>query len=110
MSSTPVVRVAIVTGAAQGIGRAIALRLAHEGLNVVVNDLPSREKELKDLVAAMEATKHKGVYVMGDISREADVQKLIDVAVADFGGVDVVSLPPKLNLLPLITQRHGYFV
>lgn len=89
--SSPSVRVAIVTGAAQGIGRAIALRLARDGLNVIVNDLPSRQKQLEELVTAIEATKQKAAIVVGDISCEADVQKLTDVAIAEFGGVDVVS-------------------
>jgi short chain dehydrogenase len=104
--SSPSVRVAIVTGAAQGIGRAIALRLAHDGLNVIVNDLPSREKQLEELVTAIEVTKQKGSFVTGDISCETDVQKLIDVAVAEFGGVDVVS--PMWFLLPLRQSTKMY--
>lgn len=89
--SSPSVRVAIVTGAAQGIGRAIALRLARDGLNVIVNDLPSQQKQLEELVTAIEATQQKAAIVVGDISCEADVQKLTDIAIAEFGGVDVVS-------------------
>jgi NAD(P)-dependent dehydrogenase (short-subunit alcohol dehydrogenase family) len=89
--STPTVKVAIVTGAAQGIGRAISLRLAHDGLNVVVNDIPSKQEQLEKLVAEINATQQKGVYVVGDVSCEADVRKLVDAAVAEFGGLDVVS-------------------
>ncbi|KAF8499497.1 NAD-P-binding protein [Gautieria morchelliformis] len=88
--SIPPVKVAIVTGAAQGIGRAIALRLAHDGLNVVINDIPPKKEQLENLVVEINATQHKAVYVIGDISCEADVQKLIQVAVAQFGGVDVM--------------------
>ena len=89
--STPSVKVAIVTGAAQGIGRAIALRLARDGLNLLVNDLPSREMQLEELVLEIGATQQKALSVTGDASCEADVQRLIDAAVAQFGGVDVVS-------------------
>lgn len=91
MSTPSVIKVAIVTGPAQGIGRAVALRLAQDGLSVVVNDLPSQEKQLEALVQEIVGTKEKALFVTGDISCEADVQQLIDITVAHFGGVDVVS-------------------
>jgi NAD(P)-dependent dehydrogenase (short-subunit alcohol dehydrogenase family) len=90
--STP--RVAIVTGAARGIGKAIALRLAHDGLDVVVNDIPSKAKELEALVTEICAKNRKSLAVVGDVSQETDVQRLVDTAVTELGGLDVVRYFP----------------
>ncbi|KAF8591341.1 NAD(P)-binding protein [Ramaria rubella] len=86
--STP--RVAVVTGAAQGIGKAIALRLAQDGFDVVVNDVASKTQKLEEVVTEICAANQKGVAVTGDMSSEADVQKLVDATVASLGGLDVM--------------------
>lgn len=93
MSSTlaPSVRVAIVTGAAQGIGKAIALRLARDGHNVVVNDLPSKEKQLQSVVVEIENLGRKGLSVLGDASNEESVANLIKTTVMRLGSLDIVS-------------------
>ncbi|KAF8591737.1 acetoin reductase family protein [Ramaria rubella] len=83
-------QVAIVTGAAQGIGKAIALRLAHDGFDVVVNDIPSKAEQLEGVLAEICATTQKGLVVTGDVSLETDVQKLVDATVTCFGGLDVM--------------------
>lgn len=84
-------RVAIVTGAAQGIGRAIALRLARDGLHITVNDIPSKSKELQDVVYEIENLGQKGLSVPGDASEEDFVKNLVDITVEKLGSLDVVS-------------------
>jgi len=83
-------RVAVVTGACHGIGRAIALRLAEDGLDLVVSDLPKAADALKALVSELTAKGRKSIGVVGDPSQEVDVQKIVDTAVNELGGLDVM--------------------
>jgi NAD(P)-dependent dehydrogenase (short-subunit alcohol dehydrogenase family) len=91
-------RVAIVTGASSGIGRGIALALAREGAKVVVADVqeePRRGKyhevdTVTPTVAEIEAAGGKGVFVKVDVSQEADVLRMIETAVREFGGLDIL--------------------
>lgn len=85
-------RIAIVTGAAQGIGYSIALRLAEDGLDVVVNDLPSKKERLEDVVKELESKGRRAVAIVGDVSVEADVKALVERTVEVLGGLDCVCL------------------
>ena len=90
--------VAVVTGAAQGIGRAIALRLATDGFNVVVSDLASKQDLLDTLVDEIKAKGGKALVQSTDVTKEDEIVKLVDRAVQELGGIDVVSvlvLPPQ---------------
>jgi NAD(P)-dependent dehydrogenase (short-subunit alcohol dehydrogenase family) len=88
MSTT---RIAIVTGAAAlGIGRGIALRLADDGLDVAVNDLPQKSGQLEELANEIRAKGRRTTVFCGDMSEEADVKALVDKVVADLGGLDVM--------------------
>jgi len=76
-------RVALVTGAGRGIGRAIALALAGEGFHVVVNDL--NPDELGETVAAVRALGAQAEPVIGDIADVARHDELLEQAAAAFG-------------------------
>jgi 3-oxoacyl-[acyl-carrier protein] reductase len=82
-------RVAIVTGASRGIGRAIALRLAQDGLAVVVN-YAGNEAAAKDVVGAIRAAGGTAVASRGDIGKPEDVERLFAEAREAFGRIDVV--------------------
>ncbi|KAF8519850.1 hypothetical protein JB92DRAFT_3094817 [Gautieria morchelliformis] len=84
-SPIPTQRAAIVTGAAQGIGRAIALRLAQDGYNMAVNDLSRSSAALETLSEEIRAKGRKAIAVYGDISKEEVVQTLVDQTLADLG-------------------------
>ncbi|MDP1839449.1 MAG: SDR family oxidoreductase [Reyranella sp.] len=80
-------KVAIVTGASSGIGRATARLFAQEGARVVV--AARRQAELDALVKEIEASGGQAVAVAGDVKDEAHAKALVDAAIARFGGLDI---------------------
>jgi len=80
-------RVAIVTGSARGIGRAIALKLAEVGATIVVNDI---SESVNSVVEEIKAMKQQGLAVVADVSSSPDVARLAETAVATFGKVDIL--------------------
>ena len=84
--------VAIVTGSSQGLGLAIALRLAEDGCDIIVNDLPSKHSAMKDAVQRIASNGARAMDVAADVSRENEVRNLIEVTVEKFGRLDIVSL------------------
>ncbi|KIJ36912.1 hypothetical protein M422DRAFT_781973 [Sphaerobolus stellatus SS14] len=83
-------QVAVVTAAAQGVGRAIALRLASDGLEVLVTDLFSRGEDLKALALEIQSKGRACIAVTGELSEEQDVGNLIEIAVRELGSVDIM--------------------
>ena len=93
-TTTPARRVAIITGAAEGIGRGIAQRLAHDGLDLGLFDLPRSQDRLEAL--AEQLRKEHGIRVMtvyGDVSQEVEVQRLVEIVVGELGSLWAVRLP-----------------
>ncbi|KAF8601073.1 NAD(P)-binding protein [Ceratobasidium sp. AG-I] len=83
-------RVGIVTGAAQGIGRAIALQLAKDGIDVTVNDILPNKDKLENLVAEIKALGREAIAITGDVSKEAEVKAMVKQTVDVLGGLDVM--------------------
>jgi 3-oxoacyl-[acyl-carrier protein] reductase len=81
-------KVAIVTGSARGLGAAMVARFAEEGAKVVVTDIQRERAE--ETAAALRAKGHAVHCVIGDITKAADVQRLVDETIATFGGVHVL--------------------
>lgn len=79
-------RVAIVTGAARGIGKAIALKLAQSGINVVVSDI--MEDAAKETAKELEAFGVQALAVKSDVANASDVTSLIKTTVDTFGSLD----------------------
>lgn len=83
-------RVAIITGAAQGIGEAIAIRLANEDINFTLLDVKGKEGQLENVVKQVEAKGRKAICIAGDVSVEEVVKNVVDKTVEVFGGLDIV--------------------
>jgi 3-oxoacyl-[acyl-carrier protein] reductase len=82
-------KIALVTGASRGIGRAIAVRLARAGAAVVIN-YASRAEDARKLVGAIEAAGGKALAVQADVGRVPDVVRLFDETLAHFGKLDIL--------------------
>ena len=81
-------KVAVVTGAAHGIGRAIALRFAAEGASLVANDL--NEAEVEAVVEKIKESRGQALGVKADVSRREEVDELLAACVRRFGQVDIL--------------------
>ncbi|MEB3272557.1 MAG: 3-oxoacyl-[acyl-carrier-protein] reductase [Prochlorothrix sp.] len=82
-------KVALVTGASRGIGRAIALALAEEGAKVVIN-YASSSGAADEVVAKIEAAGGEAIAVQADVSEEEQVERLFKAAIDRWGRVDVL--------------------
>ena len=81
-------QVAIVTGAGRGIGRAISLRLASEGVSVAVTDIDSSNAD--KVVAEIESDGGQAVSLQVDVTRKAEVDQMVHDTVAKFGPLDIL--------------------
>ena len=81
-------KTALITGAARGIGRAIALRFAVEGANLVLCDL--NLESLSEVAAAAEAEGVRALHRKADVSVRAQVQALVDDGISEFGAIHTV--------------------
>ena len=82
-------RVALVTGGSRGIGRAICERLARDGATVVVNYVQNKAKA-EETVAAIRSGDGHAVAVQADVAKLADIRRLFEQTVAEFGRLDIV--------------------
>jgi 3-oxoacyl-[acyl-carrier protein] reductase len=95
---------AIVTGASRGIGRAVALRLARDGLAVVVNYAGSREKAA-EVVAEISGHGDRAAAVQADVANTADVARLFDQAEQVYGRIGVVvNSAGIMKMVPIATS------
>ena len=83
-------RVAVITGGDSGIGRAVALAFAREGADVLISYLEAEEPDAEVTARVVEESGKRCVRVPGDISEEAQCNRVIERAVEEFGRVDVL--------------------
>ncbi|KAL4748463.1 hypothetical protein BDW72DRAFT_180390 [Aspergillus terricola var. indicus] len=94
-------KVALITGASKGIGKAIVQRLANEGASLVINyntDAASAQALVEEI------GQDRALAVQADASKLADIDRLVDAAVARFGRIDI--LIPNAGILPMRDLEH----
>src|SRR5437764_12487525 len=99
----------LVTGGTSGIGQAIAVKFAEYGANVAINYLrqpgeaTGTEQQVQACVNRVQQEGVRDVLVQGDVSREPDVVAMVDQAVSELGGLDVV-----VNNAGIQVSRHSH--
>lgn len=83
-------RKALITGGDSGIGRAVAIAYAREGADVAINYLPSEEKDAQEVIKLIQEAGQKAVALPGDLKDEQFCTGLIEQAVKELGGLDIL--------------------
>ncbi|KAG1824566.1 NAD(P)-binding protein [Suillus subaureus] len=103
-------RVALITGAAQGIGRAIALRLAEDGLDITITDLKLQRTNLDSVADKVRATGRRCLVLECDISQEEEVQRMVQATVQEFNSLDVmVANAGRILVKPMVDSTLADF-
>jgi glucose 1-dehydrogenase len=89
MSDNLAGKVALVTGAARGIGRAVAIELAHRGADVVLNDFRN-QAEANEVAAIIEKTGRRAHVCLADVGDRSQVQRMFDEALHTFARLDIL--------------------
>jgi len=96
-------RVAIVTGGARGIGRAVALSLAGQGAAVVINDLGDASSS-EEVVNEIRVGEGQSIAVLADVSLSSEVARLVDAAMSTYGRVDILVNNAGINRDQLLVR------
>jgi glucose 1-dehydrogenase len=96
-------KVALVTGAARGIGRGVALALAADGADVVINDV-GHEAEATAVAAGVEATGQKALVWLADVSERTAVAGMIAATVRHFGRLDIAVANAAVSVRQLVVE------
>ncbi len=91
-------QVAFVTGAGSGLGKAIAIGLAHAGANVAISELPGKEQAAQETLQEIEAEGRKGQSVPLDVTRISMIDSAVDTVLKQFGRIDILVNNAGLNI------------
>lgn len=104
-------KVALITGAARGIGNGIAVQLAKEGYAIGIMDIIDEEKISSNIDLIREHTSNV-VYIQGDITSDADRRKSVETVMSKFGRIDVLvnnaGVAPRVRMDMLETTEESY--
>jgi 3-oxoacyl-[acyl-carrier protein] reductase len=83
-------KTALITGSARGIGKAIALRLANAGADIVINDIPAAAETMEETAGEIRALGRRALTVTADVSSSADVNSMVDTVIKEWGKIDIL--------------------
>lgn len=83
-------KIALVTGASRGIGRAIAIGMAARGFDVAINDIERQKDALQEVAQEIQATGRRALTVYADVSNKADVEAMVKKTADAFGRIDSI--------------------
>ena len=83
-------RKALITGGDSGMGRAAAIAFAREGADVAINYFPSEEEDAWQVMALIKEAGRTGVAIPGDLREQSFCRKMVEDAVAELGGLDIL--------------------
>lgn len=102
-------KVALITGAARGIGRGIALCMAEEGADAALNDLPPEMPGVVDVrstAAEIEALGQHALALYGDVADRNEVERMVAAAVEHFGRIDIVVANAAFSIRELVVEAQ----
>ncbi|KIJ16160.1 hypothetical protein PAXINDRAFT_113936 [Paxillus involutus ATCC 200175] len=100
--------IALITGSAQGIGRGIALRLAKDGYDIALNDIPSKYDQLRAVTDDIDKSGRKALVLPADVTVEEQVKGMVQEVTKELGGLDVmVANAGVAQLSPLTSTGLG---
>jgi len=91
---------ALVTGAANGIGRATAVALAEAGASVVVTDVAAKASDLEETLKSIEWNAHPAVAVTADLASQSDIAALAGRVAEEFGAIDILANVAGIHRYP----------
>jgi NAD(P)-dependent dehydrogenase (short-subunit alcohol dehydrogenase family) len=92
----------VLTGASTGIGKALAITLAHQGANLVL--AARHQTALEEVVGACIEAGGKAIAVATDVTKPDDCQKLVEAAIAAFGQIDILVNNAGISMLTAFDQ------
>ncbi|KAG9101280.1 hypothetical protein FS749_008252 [Ceratobasidium sp. UAMH 11750] len=101
----------VMLNSRSGIGYAIALRLAQDGIAIGVNDIQQKLEAINELVAKIKSAGGQAIAVPADVSKEAEVAAMVEAVVSAFGGLDIMvaNAGIKSDSEPLLQMKEETF-